>query len=127
MDEAMQARFEEKFKELLALAKKKKKNNILDYAEIQDALADLELEDEEIDKIKKLKDEKEKELDAEIDVKKKANDETLNSIKEHCQKNLAKYSWPYDYEFRRELPKTLVGKVAYNKLIEEEKSKNEKK
>ena len=51
MDEAMQARFEEKFKELLALAKKKKKNNILDYAEIQDALADLELEDEEIDKM----------------------------------------------------------------------------
>ena len=33
MDEALQARFDEKFKELLALAKKKK-NNVLDYADI---------------------------------------------------------------------------------------------
>ena len=51
---------------------------------------------------------------------KKANDETLASIKEHCEKNLARYSWPYEYEFRDELPKTLVGKVAYNVLIQEE-------
>lgn len=51
---------------------------------------------------------------------KKANEETLASIKEHCEKNLARYSWPYEYEFRDELPKTLVGKVAYNVLIQEE-------
>ena len=51
---------------------------------------------------------------------KKANEETLASIKEHCEKNLARYSWPYEYEFRVELPKTLVGKVAYNVLIQEE-------
>lgn len=55
------------------------------------------------------------------------NDEILKDIKEHCEKNLAKYSWPYEYEFRKELPKTLVGKIAYTKLEEEEKNKNGKK
>ena len=44
MDENMQARFEEKFKELLSVAKKKKNNNVLDYGEILDIMADLELE-----------------------------------------------------------------------------------
>lgn len=51
-------------------------------------------------------------------------DEILSEIKEHCEKNLARYSWPYAYEFRTELPKTLVGKVAYTKLEEEERKKN---
>ena len=37
-----------------------------------------------------------------------------------CEKNLAKYSLPAVYEFRDSLPKTLVGKVAYRKLMEEE-------
>lgn len=55
-----------------------------------------------------------------------ATDELLNEIKEHCEKNLARYSWPTEYEFRNELPKTLVGKVAYSKLEEEEREKNEK-
>lgn len=55
------------------------------------------------------------------------NSEVLNEIKAHCEKNLAQYSWPYEYEFRTELPKTLVGKVAYSKLEEEERRKNEKK
>ena len=54
----------------------------------------------------------------------KANDETLKSIKEYCEKNLSRYSWPYEYEFREELPKTLVGKVAYNVLMQEEEAKN---
>lgn len=56
-----------------------------------------------------------------------ANDELLKEIKEHCKKNLARYSWPTEYEFRRELPKTLVGKIAYSKLEEEERGKNENK
>jgi long-chain acyl-CoA synthetase len=30
---------------------------------------------------------------------------------------------PYDIEFRKELPKTLVGKVAYRVLEEEEEEK----
>lgn len=56
-----------------------------------------------------------------------ASDELLNKIKIHCEQNLAKYSLPYEYEFRDELPKTLVGKIAYSKLEEEEKIKNEQK
>lgn len=42
-------------------------------------------------------------------------------IKKYCEENLAKYSWPYEYEFRDNLPTTLVGKVAYKKLEEENK------
>ena len=45
-----------------------------------------------------------------------------NSIKKHCEKNLAKYSVPYEFEFRKSLPKTLIGKVDINKLKEEEKN-----
>ena len=52
------------------------------------------------------------------------DEEKLTSIKAHCEKNLAKYSWPYEYEIREELPKTLVGKVAYNELVKEEALKN---
>ena len=56
-----------------------------------------------------------------------ADDKLLKEIKEHCEKNLARYSWPTEYEFRSELPKTLVGKIAYSKLEEEERGKNENK
>ena len=51
----------------------------------------------------------------------------LDSIKTLVEKNLARFSWPYEYEFRDELPKTLVGKVAYNVLIQEEKMKKKNK
>lgn len=44
----------------------------------------------------------------------------------YCQKNIAKYAMPYDIEFRDQLPKTLVGKVAYRVLEEEEAAKREK-
>ncbi|MBP3339622.1 MAG: AMP-binding protein [Lachnospiraceae bacterium] len=54
------------------------------------------------------------------------SDEILSEIKAHCEENLARYSWPYEYEFRTELPKTLVGKVAYSKLEGEERNKNER-
>ncbi len=46
--------------------------------------------------------------------------ETKEAILAYCRKNIAKYAMPYDIEFRRELPKTLVGKVAYRVLEEEE-------
>ena len=39
------------------------------------------------------------------------------------RKHIAKYAMPYDIEFRSELPKTLVGKVAYRVLEEEEEAK----
>ena len=41
----------------------------------------------------------------------------------HCSKLVAKYAMPYDIEFRSELPKTLVGKVAYTVLEKEELEK----
>ena len=49
MDENTQARFEEKMKELLAIAKKKK--NVLEYQEINDFFLDMPLEEEQFDKI----------------------------------------------------------------------------
>ncbi|MBE7003105.1 MAG: long-chain fatty acid--CoA ligase, partial [Ruminococcaceae bacterium] len=48
---------------------------------------------------------------------------TKQSILAHCRKNIAKYAMPYDIEFREDLPKTLVGKVAYRMLEEEERVK----
>ena len=47
------------------------------------------------------------------------------SIKELCEKNLAKFSQPYEYEFRKSLPKTLIGKVDFRKLQEEDEQKEE--
>ena len=41
----------------------------------------------------------------------------------YCRKHVAKYAMPYDIEFRDDLPKTLVGKVAYRILEEEEIAK----
>ena len=58
---------------------------------------------------------------------KKESEEVLNSIKELVEQNLARFSWPYEYEFRSELPKTLVGKIAYNVLLQEEVMKNKDK
>lgn len=52
-----------------------------------------------------------------------ANDDTKEAILAYCRKNIAKYAMPYDIEFRAELPKTLVGKVAYRKLEDEEAAK----
>ena len=52
-----------------------------------------------------------------------ANEETKKLILDYCRKNIAKYAMPYDIEFREELPKTLVGKVAYRVLEEEELAK----
>lgn len=49
-----------------------------------------------------------------------ANDETRDELMRYAQKNIAKYAMPYDIEFREELPTTLVGKVAYRQLEEEE-------
>ncbi|MDY3078643.1 MAG: AMP-binding protein [Oscillospiraceae bacterium] len=51
------------------------------------------------------------------------NEESKESIMAYCRKHIAKYAMPYDIEFRDELPKTLVGKVAYRILEEEEAAK----
>ena len=51
------------------------------------------------------------------------SDEKKEDIMAHCRRNIAKYALPYDIEFREALPKTLVGKVAYRVLEEEELAK----
>ncbi len=45
------------------------------------------------------------------------------SIKEHCEKNLAKYAIPAEFEFRQSLPKTMIGKVDFKQLQVEEDNK----
>ena len=52
-----------------------------------------------------------------------ANEGTRDALLGYCRKHVAKYAMPYDIEFRDELPKTLVGKVAYRVLEEEELKK----
>ena len=47
-------------------------------------------------------------------------DEVKDSIYEHCIKNIAKYAMPFEFEYRESLPRTLVGKVAYTVLEQEE-------
>ena len=48
------------------------------------------------------------------------SDAVKQEILDYCRQHIAKYAMPYDIEFRSELPKTLVGKVAYRVLEEEE-------
>lgn len=52
-----------------------------------------------------------------------ATEETKQDILSYCARHVAKYAMPYDIEFRDEMPKTLVGKVAYRMLEEEELAK----
>ncbi len=51
---------------------------------------------------------------------------TKKEIMEYCKKHIAKYALPYDIEFRDDMPKTLVGKIAYRVLEEEELAKMKK-
>lgn len=46
-------------------------------------------------------------------------DELKQELLEYCSHRIAKYAMPRELEFRAELPKTLVGKVAYRVLEEE--------
>ena len=48
------------------------------------------------------------------------SEETKRELLAYCKKHIAKYAMPYDIEFRDDMPKTLVGKVAYRALEEEE-------
>ena len=47
------------------------------------------------------------------------NENLKEDIKSHCRKQIAAYAVPREIEFRKELPRTLVGKVAYRKLEED--------
>ena len=57
----------------------------------------------------------------------KETDQIKDSIYQHCLKNIARYSMPYEFEYRDSLPQTLVGKIAYTVLEKEEieKRKND--
>lgn len=52
-----------------------------------------------------------------------ASPELEEELRQYCKKHIAKYALPSEYEFRDSLPTTLVGKVAYTKLEEEEVQK----
>ena len=52
-----------------------------------------------------------------------ATADTKETLLAYCRKNVAKYAMPYDIEFKADMPKTLVGKVAYRELEEEELAK----
>lgn len=55
------------------------------------------------------------------------SDKIKEEIIENCKKSVSRYGVPREIEFRTELPKTLVGKVAYRVLEEEEAAKYEEK
>ncbi|MFY0543741.1 AMP-binding protein [Brevibacillus sp. H7] len=50
---------------------------------------------------------------------------TEDDLERHCRQRLAAYKIPRLYEFRSELPKTMVGKVLRRQLQEEEKQRRE--
>ena len=50
---------------------------------------------------------------------------TEDEVKEYCKANLASYKVPKQYEFRAELPKTMIGKVLRRVLREEEEKKSQ--
>lgn len=54
-----------------------------------------------------------------------SEDEARKILLAHCEKHMAKYAMPKEIRFRSDLPKTLVGKVAYRVLEEEELKKAE--
>ena len=49
-----------------------------------------------------------------------ASEETKKTILKYCKEHIAKYAMPCDIVFRDEMPKTLVGKVNYRLLEQEE-------
>ena len=54
-----------------------------------------------------------------------SEEEARKILLAYCEKHVAKYAIPKEIRFRSDLPKTLVGKVAYRILEDEEKQKAE--
>ena len=52
-----------------------------------------------------------------------ASSQVKDELMAYAKKNIAKFAMPYDIEFKEALPTTLVGKVAYRQLEEEELEK----
>ncbi len=53
------------------------------------------------------------------DKEKEEAEDLVKELKELCSKNLPRYAKVYEYEFRKSLPRTMVGKVDFRKLQEE--------
>ncbi|RNF40893.1 AMP-binding protein [Planococcus salinus] len=56
-------------------------------------------------------------------VQKEGYDVTEEEFNKYCRQHLAAFKVPHVYEFRKELPKTAVGKILRRSLIDEEVSK----
>jgi long-chain acyl-CoA synthetase len=56
-------------------------------------------------------------------VMKPGEEVTDQELDVYCRSKLASYKVPRSYEFRDQLPKTLIGKILRRKLVEEEESK----
>jgi len=54
----------------------------------------------------------------------KPGDRMREKIMKQCHDDLAKYKWPRAIEFRRTLPKTKIGKVAYTELTDDKTNAN---
>ena len=50
---------------------------------------------------------------------------TADEIKAFCKERLASYKVPTHYEFRKELPKTTVGKILRRELVRQHKETGE--
>ena len=59
-------------------------------------------------------------------VLKEGRNVTEQVLDDYCRTHLAAFKVPRIYEFRKELPKTAVGKILRRVLIEEEKKRSEK-
>ncbi len=51
------------------------------------------------------------------------SEELKQELLDYCKTYIAKYACPREIEFRQDLPKTLVGKVAYKVLEEQERTR----
>jgi long-chain acyl-CoA synthetase len=52
-------------------------------------------------------------------LKRDATEPTTQEIRAYCRERLAPYKVPAHVEFRKELPKTMVGKILRRVLVEE--------
>jgi long-chain acyl-CoA synthetase len=53
----------------------------------------------------------------------KESNEMVKILINYCQENLIKWSCPREIEFSKQLPKTLVGKIDFKRLEEQEKTR----
>jgi len=51
------------------------------------------------------------------------NNKLIKELKEYCEEHLSVYERPKEFEFRKELPKTLYNKIDYQKLEKENNKK----